>query len=132
MRRKSRLSIQRVIGVDAPRKELCERELGGCICESGPVWGSLTRCILKQSGAGLGTRREGSGEDASLEKLGKGELCGGISERDFHRVSSVAGGLCFMKAEWNCTPEGVFGKTQLQKLRDGELRRGVCCGSVVC
>ena len=57
MRRKRRLSIQRVIGVDAPKKELCERELGGCICESGTVWGSLSRCILKQSGAGLGTRR---------------------------------------------------------------------------
>ena len=37
-----------------------------------------------------------------------------------------------MKAEWNSTPEGVFGKTQLQKLRDGELRRGVCCGSGLC
>ena len=92
--------------------------------------------MLKQSGAGLGTRREGSGEDAPLEELGERELRGGIGERDFHRVSSVAGGLCFtkvfMKAEWNCTPEGVFGKTQLQKLQDGELRRGVCCGSVVC
>ena len=37
-----------------------------------------------------------------------------------------------MMSEWNCTPEGVFGKTQLQKLRDGELRGSVCCGSVVC
>ena len=57
MRRKRRLSIQRVIRVDAPKKELCERELGGCICQSGTVWGSLSRYILKQSGAGLGTRR---------------------------------------------------------------------------
>ena len=37
-----------------------------------------------------------------------------------------------MKSEGNCAPEGVFGKTQLQKLRDGELCRGVCCRSVVC
>ena len=37
-----------------------------------------------------------------------------------------------MKSEWNCAPEGVFSKTQLQKLRDGELRRGVRCGGVVC
>ena len=37
-----------------------------------------------------------------------------------------------MNAMWNCASEGVFSKTQLQELRDGELRRGVCCGSVVC
>ena len=83
----------------------------------------------------MGTRREGPGEDATLEELGKRELCGGIGERDCHRVSSVAGGLCFtevfVKAEWNCTPERVSGKTQLKQLRDGELRRSVCCGNVV-
>ena len=97
MRRERRLSIQRVIGLDAPKKELCERELGGCICKSGTVWKSMSRYILKQGGAGLGTRREGCGEDASLEELGERELRGGIGERDFYRVSSVAGGLRFTK-----------------------------------
>ena len=36
LRRESGLSIQWVIEVDAPNKELCERER--CICESGTVW----------------------------------------------------------------------------------------------
>ena len=42
--------------------------------------------------AELGTRRDGSGEDAPLEDLGERELRGGISERAFTRVGSVAGG----------------------------------------
>ena len=37
-----------------------------------------------------------------------------------------------MNTEWNCALEGVFSKTQLQKLRHGELRRGVRCSGVVC
>ena len=62
-----------------------------------------------------GTRREDSGEDVPSEELCKRELRDGIGDSDCHRVSCVAGGLrftkVFIKAEWNCTSEGVFGKT---------------------
>ena len=46
---------------------------------------------MKQGGAGLGTRREGSGEDATLEELGKRELRSSIGECDYSRIASVAG-----------------------------------------
>ena len=108
--------------MDTPKKELCERELGGRISGSG-----LRGSVQKQGGAGLGSS---TGEDATLEGLGKRELCRGIGERGWHCVSCVAGVLCiteiFMKLGWNCAPEGVFNETQLQKLQDGELRGGVC------
>ena len=99
----------------------------------------LVLLILLQVAMCLGwkwdkARREGFREDAPFEELGKGELRGGISERDIPRVAAVAGALCitevFMQMKWCRAPKGVFGKTQLQKLRDRELCGGISC--VVC
>ena len=36
-----------------------------------------------------------------------------------------------MQLKWNRAPKGVFGKTQLKKLRDRELSRSVSGGSIV-
>ena len=70
---------------------------------------------------GWGSRRESTGEDATLAELGRRELRRSIGERGWHRVTCMAGGLCstevFTNRKWNCAPEGMFGKTQLQKLR---------------
>ena len=91
--------------------------------------------VIRANVLGLETwdkAREGFREDAPFEELGKGELRGGTSERDISRVAAVAWALCitkvFMQLEWDCAPKGVFGKTQLQKLRDRELRGGISCG----
>ena len=78
-------------------------------------------------------RRQGFRGDAPFEELGRKELRGGISERDISRVAGVAGiTMDFKQPKWNCAPKGAFGKTQLQKIRDRELREGVSGGSVVC
>ena len=111
------------------KKELCERELGGCICDGGPVWRSLSRCILKQSGTGLGTRREGSGEDASLEELGVKELRGGMGERDFHSTSKPR---CHKaKGSASCLVLAATAKRGARQAAPiAEVFRNVFCGSL--
>ena len=82
------------------------------------------------------SRRWGFREDAPFEGLGKGELRGGISERDFSRVAAVAGAMCvtevYTQLKWDRAPKGVFGEAQLKKLRDRELRGSVSGDSIAC
>ena len=77
-------------------------------------------------GSGIGRGGGAFGEDAPFEELSKGELRGGISERDISRVAAVAGAMFVtevcMQLKWDRMPKGVFDKTQLKKLRDRELR----------
>ena len=47
-------AIQRVFGIDASKKELCERELGGLISRSSAVRKSLRSSIWKWGGLGCG------------------------------------------------------------------------------
>ena len=95
------------------------------VCEV-PEWGHCCRWRSRWSGLG---------EDALFEELCKGELRGGICERDIARDITVAGAMCmteiFMQLEWNRAPKGLFDEAQLKKLRDRELRGSVSGGSNV-
>ena len=76
---------------------------------------AASRSKVELGGAGLATRRESTGEAATLQELSKRKLRGGIGECGWHRVICIAEGLCFTEVSlntwWNCVPEGVFGKT---------------------